>query len=100
MFGLQVPLHVLSLMSLGSSAGSKVMPNKKTSEIRLLPARRVPLAAEQYRQAVDLLAELLLDAAAKRRAVRSASGIGGASGGATGSVIPFPGERGNAHEAA
>jgi exonuclease VII small subunit len=32
----------------------------------LLPPRRVPLAAEQYRQAVDLLAELLLDAADAR----------------------------------
>jgi hypothetical protein len=63
---------------------------KKTSEVRLLPPRRVSLSAEQHAQAVDLLAELLLDAAAKRRAVPSGGVIGGALDGVSGSVIPFP----------
>jgi hypothetical protein len=50
----------------------------------------VPLTHEQEREAVALLAELLLDAAArKRRAVASP----GAFGGATGGVIPFPERR-------
>jgi hypothetical protein len=44
---------------------------KKRGEIRLLPPRRVPLSAAQYDEAVSLLAELLLDVAAKRRAGRS-----------------------------
>jgi hypothetical protein len=61
----------------------------------------VPLSGEQEREAVDLLAELLLDAAArKRRVVASSGAFGSASGGATGSVIPFPERRGNAREAA
>jgi hypothetical protein len=36
--------------------------SKKTSEIRLLPPRRVPLSAEQERDAAAVLAALLLDA--------------------------------------
>jgi hypothetical protein len=61
----------------------------------------VPLSGEQERDAVALLAELLLDAAArKRRLVASPCAFGGASGGATGSVLPFPERRGNAREAA
>jgi hypothetical protein len=65
---------------------------KKNSrgEIRLLPPRRVPLAAAQYDEAVSLLAELLLDVAAKRRAGRSGGVIGSASDGGMGSVVPFP----------
>ncbi|HZT54562.1 MAG TPA: hypothetical protein VE995_09280 [Gaiellaceae bacterium] len=60
-------------------------------EIRLLPARRVPLPAAQYEEAVSLLAELLLDAAeAKRREGRSVGVIGSASGSVMGSVVPFP----------
>jgi hypothetical protein len=44
--------------------------NNSRSEIRLLSPQRVPLSAEQYDEAVSLLAELLLDAAeAKRRGV-------------------------------
>jgi len=66
----------------------------------LLPPRRVPLTAAQYDEAVSLLAELLLDVAAKRRAGRSGSVIDGASGSGTGSVIPFPQERGEGREAA
>jgi hypothetical protein len=61
----------------------------------------VPLTREQERDAVVLLAELLLDAAARRRRVVASPGaLGGVSGGATGSVIPFPERRGNAREAA
>lgn len=62
----------------------------------MLPPRRVPLTAAQEREAVALLAELLLDAAAKRRALRT----GGASDGAIGSVIPFPEKRGKGRAAA
>lgn len=58
-----------------------------------MPPRRVPLSAEQHAQAVDLLAELLLDAAAKRRGVRSTGVIDGVSGGVIGSVVPFPEKR-------
>jgi hypothetical protein len=73
---------------------------KKTVEIRLLPPRRVPLTAEQQRQAVDLLADLLLDAAAKRRAVRSTGVIDGVCGGVIGAAISSVEERGNVREAA
>lgn len=74
---------------------------KKTSEIRLLPPRRVPLAAAQYDEAVLLLAELLLDAAeAKRRGIRSGGVIDGVSGGALGSVVPFPERRRRGREVA
>jgi len=61
----------------------------------------VPLTREQERETVVLLAELLLDAAArKRRVVSSPAALGGVSGGATGSVIPFPERRGDGREAA
>jgi hypothetical protein len=61
----------------------------------------VPLTREQEREAVAPLAELLLDAVArKRRVVASPGAFGSASGGATGGVIPFPERRGNAREAA
>jgi hypothetical protein len=69
---------------------------KKTTEVRLLPPRRVQLTAAQYDEAVSLLAELLLDAAAKRREGRS----GGVIGGAIGRVIPMPEERRKGREAA
>ncbi len=61
----------------------------------------VPLSGEQEREAVALFAELLFDATArKRRVVASSGAFGSASGGAIGSVIPFPERRGNAREAA
>lgn len=44
-----------------------------------MPPRRAPLAASQYDEAVPLLAELLIDAAAKRRGVRSGGAIDRAS---------------------
>jgi len=75
--------------------------NNSRGEIRLLPPRRVPLAAAQYEEAVSVLAELLLDAAeAKRRGVRSGGVIGGVSDGAFGSVIPLPRRRRKGREAA
>jgi hypothetical protein len=61
----------------------------------------VPLARDQEREAVAQLAELLLDAAARKHPmVASPSASGGVSGGAIGSVIPFPRRRGKAREAA
>ena len=65
----------------------------------MLPPRRVPLSAAQYDEVVSLLAELLLDVAAKRRADRSVGVIDGASDSAIGSVIPFPRERGKRRDA-
>lgn len=60
----------------------------------------MPLSPEQEREAVALLAELLLDAAYKRRAGVSGGALGSASGGATGSVVPFPEKRRRARDAA
>jgi len=73
---------------------------KKSNEVRLLPPRRVPLSAEQHAQAIDLLAELLLDAAAKRRGVRSGGVIDGALESVSASVVPFPEKRRKGREAA
>jgi hypothetical protein len=75
------------------------LPNK-TCEIKLLPPRRVPLSAAQYDEAVSLLAELLLDVAAKRRGVRSGGIMDSASDSGLGSVIPFAQTRPNGREAA
>jgi len=75
--------------------------NNPRGEIRLLSARRLPLSAAQYDDAVSTLAELLLDAAeAKRRGVASSGVIGGVSDGAIGSVIPLPRKRLKGREAA
>jgi hypothetical protein len=49
------------------------MSKNKTTEMRLLRPRQVPLDPERAREAVVLLGELLLDAAATRRR-RSSSG--------------------------
>jgi hypothetical protein len=76
------------------------LSKKTTREIGLLPPERAPLASEHEREAAALLANLLLDVAAKRRGVRSAGVFGGVSGGAIGSVIPFPEKRTKAREAA
>jgi hypothetical protein len=67
--------------------------NNARGEIRVLPPLWVPLASVQYAEAVALLAELLLDAAAKRRGLRSPGAIDGGSGGVIGGVIPFPQDR-------
>jgi hypothetical protein len=60
---------------------------RQVGEIRLLPPVRVPMTAEQHREAVELLAELILDVAWKRR-VASAGGSAGASTGVTPVVVP------------
>jgi hypothetical protein len=60
----------------------------------------VPLSDEQRREAVGLLAGLLVDAALKREGVRSGSGFTGALGGASGGVAPLPDQRSNARRAA
>lgn len=65
-----------------------------------MPPRRVPLSTAQYNEAVALLAELLLDVAAKRREGRSVGVIGSASGSGMGSVVPFPQTRRKGREAA
>jgi hypothetical protein len=74
--------------------------NNARGEIRLLPPRRVPLSAAQYDTVVSLLAELLLEVAAKRREGRSVGVIDSASGGGMGSVVPFPEKRREGREAA
>ncbi len=76
------------------------MSKNEKSEIRLLAPRRVPLTAAQEREAVALLAELLLDAAAKRRGLHSVGALDSASGGVIDSVVPFPQMCGKAREAA
>jgi len=60
----------------------------------------VPLSDDQRREAVGLLAELLLDAALKREGVRSGSGFTGALDGVSGSVVLPVGERARARRAA
>jgi hypothetical protein len=64
---------------------------RQVGEIRLLPPVRVPMTAEQHREAVELLAELILDVAWKRRAA-SAVGSAGASTGVTADVVSTAGE--------
>ena len=67
----------------------------KRTEIRLLEPRFAQLGDEQRREAVALLADLLLDAARKRACV-SGSASDGVIDGASGSVVPFPERRGKA----
>jgi hypothetical protein len=50
----------------------------------------VPLSDEQHREAVALLAELLIDAARTREGVVSGGGFPGALGGVSGGVAPLP----------
>ncbi len=69
---------------------------RQLDEIRLLPPVRVPMTAEQHREAVELLAELILDVAWKRRAA-SAVGSAGASTGVTAAVVPTAGEAAARH---
>jgi hypothetical protein len=74
--------------------------SKKTTDLRLLAPQPAPLTPAQEREAVALLAELLLDAVAKRRGLRYGGALESAFDGAIGGVVPFPEKRGNAHEAA
>ena len=66
----------------------------------MLPPRRVPLTAAQHRQAVELLAELLLDVAAKRRAARLGGAFASVLDGVSGSVVPLPQKRRKGREGA
>jgi hypothetical protein len=72
----------------------------KTSEIRLLPPRLVPLSAEQERDAVAVLAEFLLDVAVNGRGSVCGSGLDGGFGGAIGGAGPLPPIAGKARKAA
>ena len=65
-----------------------------------MPPRRVPLTAAQHRQAVELLAELLLDVAVKRRAARLGGAFVGVLDGVSGGVVPLPQEGRKGREAA
>jgi len=76
------------------------MSKKTTSEIRLLTPQRAPLTPAQEREAVTLLAELLLDLTAKRRGLHSVGVLDSASDGAIGSVVRFREEAGKARDAA
>ena len=63
----------------------------------------MPLSDEQRREAVALLADLLLEAARKRASVSggASDGVsGGASGGVIGGVISFPQTRRKGRDAA
>jgi hypothetical protein len=73
---------------------------KEKSEFRLLSPRRVPLAPDLEREAVALLAELLLDAAAKRRGRASCGVMDSVFGGAIGGVVASGEQAGKAREAA
>lgn len=58
------------------------------------------MSAAQYDEAVSLLAELLVDVAAKRREGRSGGVIDGASDSGMGSVVPLAQKRRKGREAA
>ena len=58
------------------------------------------MSAAQYDEVVSLLAELLLDVAAKRRVGRSVGVIDGAFDSGMGSVVPFPQMRRKGSDAA
>lgn len=60
---------------------------KKVDEIRLLPPRGVPMTDEQYSEAVELLADLILDAARRRALDKNAASVG-VPGGASKGVTP------------
>lgn len=66
----------------------------------MLPPRRVPLAPELEREAVALLAELLLAAAAKRGGRASGGVLDGVFGGAIPGVVSSGEQAGKAREAA
>jgi len=60
----------------------------------------VPLSDEQRREAVALLADLLLAAEAKRRGVGFGGATASVSDGVIGSVIPLPRKRRKGRDAA
>lgn len=53
---------------------------RKVDEIRLLPPTLVPMTDGQYSEAVELLADLILDAARRRALDRGAASVGVSSG--------------------
>jgi hypothetical protein len=69
-------------------------------ESKLLRPRLVPLSIEQEREAIALLAELLLDVARKRPTCASGGVLDGASDRASGSVVSFAAKTGKARKAA
>src|SRR5919197_2912618 len=71
-----------------------VMGRCDTTEVKVLRPRLVPLGAEQRREAVALLAEVLLDVARKRRDSVSSSVSDGGSGGAIAGVGSLPTDEG------
>jgi hypothetical protein len=73
---------------------------KKTTEIRLLPPRLVPLSAERERNAVGVLAELLLGVAVKGRGGARGGGLDGGSAGVIGVVVSLSASEGKARKAA
>jgi hypothetical protein len=72
----------------------------KKTELKLLRPRLVPLSAEREREAVALLAELLLAVARKYGAGVSGGVLDGGSDGATGGVVSLPAKAGKARKAA
>lgn len=60
---------------------------RQVDEIRLLPPKRVPMTDEQYSDAVELLAQLLLDAA-RRLALETSPASAGVPVGASVGVTP------------
>lgn len=57
---------------------------RQVDEIRLLPPKRVPMTDEQYAEAVELLAQLLLDAACRLALEKGAASAGVPAGVSTG----------------
>ncbi len=74
--------------------------SKKMSEIRLLPPPLTPLSAEQEREAVTLLAEMLLDVVRNGRGSVSGSAFDGGSDRVIGGVVSAPAGAGKARKAA
>ena len=69
-------------------------------DFKLLRPRLVPLSRQQEREAVALLAELLLDVARKRPPGAFSGVFDGASDRASGSVVSFAEKAGKARKAA
>lgn len=68
---------------------------RKVDEIQLLPPLRVPMTDEQCSGAVDLFAQLLLDAARRHALDKSAASVGVPAGASTGvsPVVAAGGDR-------
>jgi hypothetical protein len=90
LFGQPVLRRIASLEAFGCRPFTRFRSLSMRTEFKLLRPRLVPLSPGEEREAVALLAELLLNAAGKRRAGVCGGAFGSASGGATGSVAPFP----------